>query len=382
MSHFNTFVVATVGTSMLTNLRRELGWRPDQPANDREREENFHQATAFLHRQDPADRVCGAEINSINHLLKGQRTSAGEVKAPAEICLLVSDTPEGQWSGRVLKHYFEDWNTIVAVASYTVEALQHDDPKRFAHTGLRNLVRLAAQHLDEARRRQPNALRLIDATGGYKAQISFAGLLGQALNVPVVYLFEQFPYCIEMPPLPVSFDRGLWLEHYWLFQKLATENVTPVSEISRQDVDPRIWELLDRETINGLEYVALSPILEVMHQGFELSPPEHAEEPPSSDLEPAEKLRISEAEMSHAPKNSAECMRRLADIPWVRRVENIEFVNTARSSVKSGGTDTVSEILLVYSDGNLGLKIKLTTTCTTQAHRDWCLDHLRQLLAH
>lgn len=379
MSQFNTFIVATVGTSMLTNLRRELGWRPDQPATDCE--QAFHQAVAFLRQKDPADRLCGAEINSINHLLRGQQTSAGVVEPPAELCLLVSDTPEGHWTGRVLKHYFDHWDTTAAVTCHTIEGLQHQDPKNFAHLGLRNLVRLAARCLADAHRRQPSALRLIDATGGYKAQISFAGLLGQALHVPVVYLFEQFPYCIEMPPLPVSFDRSLWLEHYWLFHQLSGESVVPADSVPRRDVDDRIWHLLDREVIDGVEYLALSPILEVMHQGFELSLPENAQEPPPTDLDPAQKLRINRAEMSHAPDRSDGFLRRLADLPWVTCVQNIRFVNTARSHVKSGATDALNEILVVYSDGTKGLEIKLTTTCTTQGHRAWCLESLRQLLA-
>ncbi|MCX7598515.1 MAG: putative CRISPR-associated protein [Armatimonadetes bacterium] len=381
MSGFNTFIVATVGTSMLTNLRRELAWRPDQPATDREAEEAFHQASAFLRQQDPAARVCGAEINSINYLLNGRENSAVRVEPPVELCLLVSDTPEGEWSGRVLKHYFEHWDSVCAVNCRTIEGLQHTDPKRFAHTGLRNLVRLAAWCLSYAHRRQPAALRLIDATGGYKAQISFAGLLGQALHVPVVYLFEQFPYCIEMPPLPVSFDRSLWLEHYWLFKRLSGEDHLPVAEVPRADVDDRIWQLLDRETIDGVEYVALSPILEVMHQGFELQPPENAEKPPPSDLAAPAKLHIKEAEMPHAPKGSRQRMERLALLDWVTRVENVKFVDTARSCVKPGATQRLDEILLIHSDGNLGLEIKLTTTCTTSSHRAWCLEHLRRLLA-
>jgi len=371
-----TYILATVGTSLLTNLRKELGWPQDELPDPRK-------AVAFLKKRQPSERVCGAEINSINHLLQGQKTSVGTVEKPVEIHFLVSDTPEGEWSGRVLKLYFEGWpkDSVEKVGCTTVQRLQDADAQAFAHHGLRNLVKEAARLLADAQRRAPHALRLIDATGGYKAQISFATLLGQAFGVPVVYLFERFPHCIEMPPLPVSFDRSLWIEHYWLFKKLSDELCLPADQVRRSDVDDRLWQLLDHETVDGVECIALSPILEVMHQGFELRPPEALQEPPPSDRPPEQKLRINEAEMAHAPHNSRKCMERLARLPWVTRVENIRFVNTAQSKVKSGATDAVDEILVVYSDGNKGIEIKLSTTCRLQAQRQWCLEQLRRQLS-
>ncbi|MEA2059529.1 MAG: hypothetical protein U9P10_03190 [Thermodesulfobacteriota bacterium] len=54
---------------------------------------------------------------------------------------------------------------------------------------------------------------LINATGGYKAQISFAGMIGQALDIPVCYMFERFAEVIELPPQPVSLDLGFWIEN-------------------------------------------------------------------------------------------------------------------------------------------------------------------------
>ena len=54
----------------------------------------------------------------------------------------------------------------------------------------------------------------INATGGYKAQISFAGMIGQALGIPVYYLFEKFSKVIKLPPQPVALDLSLWLENY------------------------------------------------------------------------------------------------------------------------------------------------------------------------
>jgi len=326
-----TYVLATVGTSLLTNLRREMNLPPDKLPADQS-------AVALLRTKDPNDRLCGAEINSIANLLAGETLSAGTTRPPAGLQFLVSDTAEGQWCGRVLTLYFRHYRGVEEVAWEVVRDLTDADPRRFAHQGLRSLVKLAAKHLQRAQEREPTALRLIDATGGYKAQISFAGLIGQVLKVPVVYLFERFTHCIEMPPLPVDFDRSLWIEHYSLFRRLSEEPILPARDFYREDRESRLWPLLDHEQIDGEEYVSLSPILELMHQGFELVPPVGLEEPPASDLPPEAKLHLNRAEMAHAPAGSDQVALRLAQLPWVTRVENLRFVNTAvRSRVKPGG---------------------------------------------
>ncbi len=367
-----TYVLATVGTSLLTNLRRDLNLSDHQLPSEQ-------QAVAWLRQRDPNDRFCGAEINSIANLLAGQDLSAGRTQPPAGLQFLVSDTAEGQWCGRALTLYFSKWSPVKEVNWEKVPDLTDADPRRFAHQGLRSLVKLAAKHLQEAQRRAPTALRLIDATGGYKAQISFAGLIGQVLKVPVVYLFERFTHCIEMPPLPVDFDRSLWIQHYPLFRRLSEENLAPARDFDHEERQSRLWPLLDREQIDGEEYVSLSPVLELMHQGFELVPPVGREEPPACDLPPKDKLRLAQAEMAHAPQGSQQVAERLARLPWVRSVENVRFVNTSvRSRVKSQGAPSLNEIHYVHGDGGKGLEFRLITTCTTPAHRDWCLEQLRR----
>jgi len=366
----NAFVLATVGTSLVTNLRKQLALDNDSVPDER-------QAHGFLRQQDPRDHVCGAEVNSIIHLLAGQRLSAGTIRPPVRLCFLVSDTPEGEWAGLVLQHYFEQNPDVESAECETVVGLTGTEPKRFAREGLRNLVKLVAAKLDRTRSEDPSALRVIDATGGYKAQISFAGLIGQALKVPVVYLFEQFPYCIEMPPLPVDFDRGLWIENFGLFEYLCEESYVPVTELPR-DLDRRIGDLLDRETADGDEYASLSPVLELMHQSFLLTEPVGTAQPPEAQLAPEEKLRLTEAHMPHAPNGSRERAKQLAGLPWVTSVESIGYENTGcRWRVQTGGVQEVGEILVLHGDGDMALKMRLKTTATSNAERAWCVEQLR-----
>lgn len=369
-----SYILCTVGTSMLGNLRRELGLAPEALPTEQA-------ALACLRGHDGHDRLCGAEINSLTGLLDGQRLSAGTVEPPAELHLLVSDTAEGTWIGRVLEAYWRKADGIVAVGCTRLDGLDDADPAVFAHRGLRSLVREACALLADARRREPAALRVINATGGYKAQISFAGLIGQTLKVPVVYQFERFPGCIELPPLPVDFDRSLWLEHYATFERLSESGLVEWSEVQRAELPPKIAGLLDRETIDGVECVALSPILELMHQGFLLQPPVISEPPPDAGLDPARKPHINRAEMAHAPRGSERAIERLAAPAWVTHVENLRFVNTARSFVKLSDTTPLNEFRVVHSDGDKGLELRVLTTCATPGQREWCAEELRRLLA-
>ena len=178
--------------------------------------------------------------------------------------------------------------------------------------------------------------------------------------------------------MPVDFDRSLWIEHYWLFHWLSEEALLPAHRVRRSDVDPSLWDLLDRETVDDTEYLALSPVLELMHQGFDLLPPTDLTPPPDSGRDPQSKLHINEDHMHHAPHGSRERLDRLAQLPWVTLVEPITYENTAVAGrVKTGGTATLDEIYVVHGDGEKGLKIRLRTTCRTNAERLWCLEQLK-----
>jgi len=366
-------ILSTVGTSLLSNLRRHLGLgREDWP--------DIRAAVAAIRSVAPTDRMCGAEINSISHLV-GQKLSVGTVSSPLSLHFLVSDTDEGYWTAEALTSYYRSSRDVRSAASERVAGLTGADYERFAGLGLRSLVKATAARLTLGPADETGALKVINATGGYKAQISFAGLICQALGVPVVYLFEQFPRCIEMPPLPVAFDRGLWIEHHTLFSRLSDELQVPASEFDAWPIDPALRHLLDREAIDGIEYIALSPILELMHQSFELVPPANLVRPCDAEVRGEDKVRLNEAEMAHAPKGSRQCIERLARLPWVTRVSNEEFVNTAAKwRVKTGGDVGMNEVLVQHGDGShKALEIRLTTTCTGPEERQWCLEELAKL---
>src|SRR5437773_1205753 len=72
-------------------------------------------------------------------------------------------------------------------------------------------LRTPARRICAVVRERSAAACALNATGGYKAQIAVAVLLGQALGVPVYYKHELFSEIIAFPPLPVALDFEVWM---------------------------------------------------------------------------------------------------------------------------------------------------------------------------
>ena len=102
-------------------------------------------------------------------------------------------------------------------------------PRRFRTKGLRQLARELCKILRE---RTPAACA-INATGGYKAQIAIAVLLGQAIGVPVFYKHELFPEIIAFPPMPVALDFELWMRASGMLFDLVRDLNPPLSVYMR-----------------------------------------------------------------------------------------------------------------------------------------------------
>src|SRR5205823_12850906 len=140
------------------------------------------------------------------------------------------------------------------VEAVEVADLQDEDPKRFRTKGLRNLVR----GLCRVVRERSAAACAINATGGYKAQIAVAVLLGQALGIDVYYMHERFSEIIAFPPMPVSLDYEVWLRFSGWLTKLETDFV-PRSTIEEDGWDERYESLVDVDRDDaGREVLSIS----------------------------------------------------------------------------------------------------------------------------
>src|SRR3990172_3235116 len=187
-------LICTVGTSLKGNIDlQSAGSRLKELWDSR----NGKGLSVELNRMPSTDRLCGAEINSIHSIIE-----KGLLQQRTALIFLVSDTEDGRFIGEVLKKYYESSRNphrFERVEARGIEGLTDRDVFRFRNQGLKNLVK----RISEVVKTPEDSKRiLINATGGYKAQISFAGMIGQALDIPVCYMYEGFSEVIQLPPQP------------------------------------------------------------------------------------------------------------------------------------------------------------------------------------
>ena len=255
-------VICTVGTSLFRpNL---AGLRADDPEPNRQALARAYAAgdweavAAGLGTHGPTDRLCGAEINSLASLV-----AKGYAAADANLVFCHSDTADGQAIGRILEVYFRRAGHS-SVQARTITDLQDRDPRLFRTRGLRNLAREVCKVI----RDYGAASCAINATGGYKAQIAIAVLMGQALGVPVYYKHELFDEIIAFPPMPVAFDFEAWMRLSGLLLVLQAD-LQPADLVEDYPDDAETLEsLVDRETVDGVDYLELSPTGQIFHETF------------------------------------------------------------------------------------------------------------------
>jgi len=266
-------LICTVGTSLFNKFRILKSKHEELTGTRRESvqylsENNLIGFSKSLLKENEGDEVLGAEICSVHHIIKSR--TIGE---PANIIFLVSDTDDGRATGEVLSRYFNDSGYNINgkrnfAFSETIEKLDDSNPGAFKNSGLRNLIKKISGKVQALGRENV----AINATGGYKAQILFAGVLGQSLGIPVYYLFERFNEIIKLPPQPVSFDSDFWLENQSIFFALDKSGYVgeDFCEEWYNSKDDRFETLISSENDNNRIYLMLSPAGEIFHQMFKL----------------------------------------------------------------------------------------------------------------
>jgi len=226
-------IIATVGTSLLSNAER-AGKQND--------------LQTYLRFTEP--EKASAETNSLRHLLhEGDR-----------IVFLHSQTEEGKRAAEALATFYK--NSGYPTELREVADLQYRE-SRFKMRGLRSLV----STLVEIIRRERDAGRevCVNATGGFKAEIAYATLVGLLFDVPVYYIHEAFREIIELPPTPISWDFSL-IDTYVDFFEWISADLRPSKEVDR-----RLSPLPDEIRLLLVEeegYTMLSPTGEAFYEAY------------------------------------------------------------------------------------------------------------------
>lgn len=231
-------ILVTVGTSLLSNAKRDL--KVEHPS---------HQQLANYLRHTDAGKAT-AETNSLSRLLQ-----EGD-----HVVFLHSQTDEGKQCAEALRRHYEGQGSPARLQE--VPDLTYAE-SRFKMRGLRSLV---ATLIDLIRReRQQGRQVLINATGGFKAEIAYATLVGLLFDVPVYYIHEAFRDVIEMPPTPISWDYTL-LANYEEFFEWLDSDLRPSTEVDKRlgGLPAEIRLLLTEEE----GFTLLSPTGEAFYEAY------------------------------------------------------------------------------------------------------------------
>jgi len=360
--HIIDALIMTVGTSSLGYYKADN--EGSEPNSSRELS-SFWKSI----QSDPQKlKRTGAEITSLFSMIK-KGTLAEKVRY---LDFFISNTKEGRLVGKALQNFINGEKIMQVrferVELCRIEGLTGENFHKFKHVGLRNLVNLLSEKIQK--RQDEGCNVAINATGGYKAQISFAGLVGQALEVPVYYQFENFEEIIEVPPMPVDFDIVIWLENYLMLEKISDDYVK-IEDLSDLNIDinslnPKIAPLIERDG----EYICASPILALMHRSFSKK-----FERKKKEILPEERERNIRQDIvihkdHHYPRGLGKHLEKVWDCsPYVIKIEtsysNIDL--SCQTSFRISPECRPNQIEGTYSDGKATARFYITTTARTKA---------------
>jgi len=373
-------VICTVGASLIANATR-----PDAPSElkqlfDEYQAKNFSMVSQILRNvKDPKEKKWGAEINSVASLIeKGYLTSR------QTMYLLVSDTPQGEMTGEILKQYFtvnENGLEFKSVKLIKIEKLNDKKRHEFRLQGLRNLVREMANCVKNNLGRV-----VINATGGYKATIAYAVLLGQVLNVPVYYLFETFDEIIPLLPLPVSFDPTVYEKYVKIFAALEYSQLIEELHFLRKfsfrswaEVPSELKIFIDRETIDQKQILSLNPLGQIYIESVEWDCSTIEDEDYFSDKPYQDKITGSGGHAIKFREENRKIIEEIAKLPWVELVSV-----TGSTEIEGGSSNKVwieKDHLRVSLSGKAGTGfILVQTTCKSHKFLECVMKRIQSIL--
>lgn len=351
-------LICTIGTSFYTNLSKLKDTDPDTTLAALAQAyslKDWQRVAELLHDLESTERLCGAEINSVTDLLKQGFIEQGHLH------LLHSDTCDGRAIAKTLQFYFQldGWQ----VTTHCVEGLRDDDPRAFRTHGLRNLAKIFGERVRET----GAEFCAINATGGYKAQIAIAVLMGQALDIPVYYKHEHFDAIIPFPPMPVALDFSIWQRASGMFMVLSKPNACERWEQFKDDWDERFEPLVNREEIDDEDYLELSAMGQIFHETFRTRFQQikaHSLPRRATNRE-KEKPKLG----SHAYKQALPSIRRflqkLTDkVPYVCYCHSTYWNPNLPEPTRFRSSE--GEVQGIYSNGTWCVKFKVHTTTEDQ----------------
>ena len=360
-----TVLISTVGASLIGSLEKPPASAGEQQdaLNIAFLAENWPAVVRELRIIDPTARRCGAEINTVHELLYGRHP----VSKTADLHFCVSETPYGETMKQLLKLYYETSENRVLF--HTIEGLQDQDENRFRRIGLRSLVQKIA---DITRRAGGSEFVAINATGGYKAQIALAAIIGQALGITVYYKHEMFPGVIALPPMPVSFDFDLFGREAGILLALEQNDEIFPGDL---EINEQLLPLLDEVEEGGQRLAGLSAMGQLYLEGFRLR------NPPEKTLPPAvleSDKRTPTFRDDHYPDGFKEYVAKVwRETPYIKSCHSVPYdgqrgIRDRVFYLRPKDNDVIGE----FRHDNFGARFAITTSATGQGQKLAVVDDL------
>lgn len=346
-------IITTTGTSLLTNVAKSRQ-KPASEVSDRELKEHIR---TFSHTES------SAETNSLFKIASPRD----------EIVFLYTSTKDGQRCATIIQDYLLSHNWSVSLREVPIDY----NESRFERYGLRQLVNILVQEIVNSQRQQQEVV--INATGGFKAEIAYTTIVGTIFQVPVKYIYQDFQEAITLPVLPITWDTEIMFIHQEFFDWLDDQ--------PRYYQEVEIWlkGMYNRETVKAFllppdsdGHVFLSPAGEILWQRFRQTKEEaetYIEDPPASEVSPEDKIANSLEKQGHNyPKYTLELATKLAEIEIVEEIIGGFFENTTDSRIKGVTEDGVIKIL--WADNTKAVNLKVFTTARGMAQTLAVCDRL------
>ena len=282
-----------------------------------------------------------------------------------EVVLLYTKTPNGELCTREVSRYLKSkkWSNV-----RLRELPLEENEAQFERRGLRELVNILIEEITKAQRE--NREVIINATGGFKAEIAYTTIVGMIFQVPVKYIYQFFEEPVTFPTLPVSWNVDILLEYEDFFEWIDEEprkvfeveqRLRAIPELERNQVQQL---LLPADENDEVMLSAAGDILwKRVAQQRELA--ELVEDAPPSEVPIADKIASSLKEVKHHfPKGTREFANKVAQLEAVEEIIGGHFENTTRKRVKQVYDD--GSIRLLWADNEKAVNITIRTTARGQ----------------
>ncbi len=197
--------------------------------------------------------------------LSAEIHSLARIGATADdrVVLLASDTPDGQACARAVEFYLNRYFDGILTEVISVAGLQVTDADQFRREGVVNFVR----HCLDAVNNYGAASVILNPTGGFKALVPYIVLVGMVKHVPCRYIFEQSTTVLDLPPLPVAFDRAPFEEYQEIIERIERETSIPVRDWlhavrhdDRSIMEPMVEQAGDQVTLSAVGILLLDEV--------------------------------------------------------------------------------------------------------------------------